>query len=124
MKRFILLVLIGFVLTSCQEEVVDEYFVKVKVVNENGVPIQNAAVKMFAPVAGATEWYEEATDPSGEVVFRTGRYAENPAREAYYDLKAWKMIYEGCNYVRLVKGETVEVNVVIYPIGEPNGCVE
>jgi hypothetical protein len=51
------------------------------------------------------------------VVFRTGR-------EAYYDLKAWKMIYEGCNYVRLVKGETVEVNVVIYPIGEPNGCVE
>ena len=53
MKRFILLVLIGFVLTSCQEEVVNEYFVKVKVVNENGVPIQNAAVKMFAPVAGA-----------------------------------------------------------------------
>ena len=60
---------------------------------------------------------DESTSPSGEVVFRTGR-------EAYYDLKAWKMIYEGCNYVRLVKGETVEVNVVIYPIGEPNGCVE
>ena len=117
MKRFILLVLIGFVLTSCQEEVVNEYFVKVKVVNENGVPIQNAAVKMFAPVAGAEEWYDDTTSPSGEVVFRTGR-------EAYYDLKAWKMIYEGCNYVRLVKGETVEVNVVIYPIGEPNGCVE
>jgi len=116
MKRFILLALIGFVLTSCQEEVVDEYFVKVKVVNENGVPIQNAAVKMFAPVAGATEWYN-FTDPSGELIFRSGF-------EAYYDLKAWKMIYEGCNYVRLVKGETVEVNVVIYPIGEPNGCVE
>jgi len=116
MKRFILLVLIGFILTSCQEEVVEEYFVKVKVVNENGVPIQNAAVKMFAPVAGATEWYN-FTDPSCELIFRSGF-------EAYYDLKAWKMIYEGCNYVRLVKGETVEVNVVIYPIGEPNGCVE
>ena len=116
MKRFILLVLIGFVLTSCQEEVVEEYFVKVKVVNENGVPIQNAAVKMFAPVSGATEWYN-FTDPSCALIFRSGF-------EAYYERKAWKMIYEGCNYVRRVKGETVEVNVVIYPIGEPNGCVE
>ena len=115
MKRFILLLLVGLFFGSCEEEVT-EYFVKVKVTNEDGVPIQNAAVKMFAPVAGSTEWYS-FTGPSGEVVFKSGF-------EAYYDLKAWKMIYEGCNYVRLVKGETIDVNVVLYPIGDPNGCVE
>ena len=115
MKRFILLLLVGLFFGSCEEEAT-EYFVKVKVTNEDGVPIQNAAVKMFAPVAGSTEWYS-FTGPSGEVVFRSGF-------EAYYDLKAWKMVYEGCNYVRLVKGETIDVNVVIYPIGDPNGCVE
>ena len=115
MKRFILLLLVGLFFGSCEEEAT-EYFVKVKVTNEDGVPIQNAAVKMFAPVAGSTEGYS-FTGPSGEVVFRSGF-------EAYYDLKAWKMVYEGCNYVRLVKGETIDVNVVIYPIGDPNGCVE
>lgn len=115
MKRFILLLLVGLFLVSCQEEAT-EYFVKVKVTNEDGVPIQNAAVKMSAPVAGSTEWYN-FTGPSGDVVFRSGF-------EAYYDLKAWKMVYEGCNYVRLVRGETIDVNVVIYPIGDPNGCVE
>ena len=115
MKRFILLLLVGLLFGSCEEEVT-EYFVKVKVTNEDGVPIQNAAVKMFAPVAGSTEWYN-FTGTSGEVVFRSGF-------EAYYDIKAWKMIYEGCNYVRLVKGGTIDVNVVIYPIGDPNGCVE
>tara|TARA_B100001113_G_C20727868_1_gene456564 strand:+ start:259 stop:606 length:348 start_codon:yes stop_codon:yes gene_type:complete len=115
MKRFILLLLVGLFFGSCEEEAT-EYFVKVRVTNEDGVPIQNAAVKMSAPVTGSTEWYN-FTGPSGEVVFRSGF-------EAYYDLKAWKMVYEGCNYVRLVKGETVDVNVVIYPIGDPNGCVE
>jgi hypothetical protein len=115
MKRFILLLLVGLLFGSCQDEGT-EYFVKVKVTNEDGVPIQNAAVKMFAPVPGATEWYN-FTGMSGEVVFRSGF-------EAYYDIKAWKMVYEGCNYVRLVKGETIDVNVVIYPIGDPNGCVE
>jgi hypothetical protein len=116
MKRFFLIALIGLFLTSCQEEVVNEYFVRVKVTNEDGVPVQNAAVKMFVPVPGSTEWYN-FTDVSGELVFRSGF-------EAYYDIKAWKLVYEGCNYVRLVKGETVDVNVVIYPIGEPNGCVQ
>lgn len=115
MKRFILLLLVGLFCGSCEEEAT-EYFVKVKVTNEDGVPIQNAAVKMFAPVNGSTEWYS-FTGSNGEVLFRSGF-------EAYYDLKAWKMVYEGCNYVRLVKGETIDVNVVIYPIGDPNGCVE
>ena len=115
MKHFILLFLAGMFFSSCEEEAT-EYFVRVKVTNEDGVPIQNAAVKMFAPVDGSTEWYN-FTGPSGEVVFRSGF-------EAYYDIKAWNMVYEGCNYVRLVKGETIDVNVVLYPIGDPNGCVE
>lgn len=90
---------------------------KIKVTNADGIPVQNAHVKMYAPVANSTEWYN-FTDNSGEVVFRSGF-------EAYYDIKAWKLVYEGCNYVRLVKGETTEVNVKLYKIGDPiNGCTE
>jgi len=114
MKRLLLLLLVGLSFSSCEEDMT-EYFVKVKVTNEDGVPIQNANVKMFAPVQNSTEWYNQ-TNSAGEVVFRSGF-------EAYYDLKAWKLVYEGCNYVRLVRGETIDVNVVIYPIGDPiNGC--
>ena len=104
------LVVLSF--SSCEEEG-SEYFVKIRVTNEDGVPIQNAQVRMFTPVPGSTSWYN-FTDVSGEIVFRSGF-------EAYHDIKARKMIYEGCNYVRLVKGETINVNVVIYPIGDPNG---
>lgn len=116
MKRFILLLVVGLIFSSC-EEGSTEYFVKVKVTNEDGVPVQNAQVRMFAPVDGSTEWFN-FTNTAGELVFRSGF-------EAYHDIKAYKMIYEGCNYVRLVKGETIDVNVVLYPIGDPNsGCIE
>ncbi len=114
MKRLLLLALVSFTLAGC-EEPATEYFVRVKVTNEDGIPIQNANVKMFAPVNGSMEWYN-TTNAKGEIVFRSGF-------EAYYDLKAWKLVYEGCNYVRLVKGETTEVNVVLLKIGDPNnGC--
>ena len=115
MKRLFLFFLVVLTFSACEEES-SEYFVKIRVTNEDGVPIQNAQVRMFTPVTGSTSWYN-FTDVSGELVFRSGF-------EAYHDIKARKMIYEGCNYVRLVKGETVNVNVVIYPIGDPNGCAE
>ena len=115
MKRLFLFFLVVLTFSSCEEEG-SEYFVKIRVTNEDGVPIQNAQVRMFTPVPGSTSWYN-FTDVSGEIVFRSGF-------EAYHDIKARKMTYEGCNYVRLVKGETINVNVVIYPIGDPNGCAE
>ena len=115
MKRLILLLVVALSFSSCKEEPT-QYFVKIKVTNEDGVPVQNAAVKMFTPVPGSVEWYN-FTNTAGEVVFKSGF-------EAYQDIKAWKMVYEGCNYVRLVRGETIAVNVVLYPIGDPNGCVE
>ena len=115
MKRLILLLVVILSFSSCEEEAT-QYFVKIKVTNEDGVPVQNAAVKMFTPVPGSQEWYS-STNTAGEVVFKSGC-------EAYRDIKAWKMVYEGCNYVRLVRGETIAVNVVLYPIGDPNGCVE
>ena len=98
MKRLILLLVVMLSFSSCEEEAT-QYFVKIKVTNEDGVPVQNAAVKMFTPVPGSVEWYS-FTNTAGEVVFKSGF-------EAYQDIKAWKMVYEGCNYVRLVRGETI-----------------
>jgi len=80
MKRLILLLVVALSFSSCEEEPT-QYFVKIKVTNEDGVPVQNAAVKMFTPVPGSVEWYN-FTNTAGEVVFKSGF-------EAYQDIKAW-----------------------------------
>jgi len=117
MKRLFLFIVVAFTFSSCEEaEGSTEYFVRVTVTNDEGIPIQNASVKMYTPVPSTTEWYSFTND-RGQVLFRSGF-------EAYHDVKAWKLIYEGCDYVRLVKGETVDVSITLYPIGDPNGCLD
>ena len=55
MKRLFLLLLVAVTFSSCEEDAT-EYFVKVTVTNEDGLPVQNAAVKMFPPIQNSTEW--------------------------------------------------------------------
>lgn len=115
MRRLFLLLVLSVFLAGCEEDS-SQAKVIITVTNVDGVPVQNASIKMYTPVPGSIGWYGQ-TNEAGQITFASGL-------EAYQDLKAWKFLYKGCNYVHLKKGEVAEVTVILYPYGEPNGCVE
>lgn len=90
--------------------------VRVRVVTPKGIPVQNATVRMYAPVdnAAAVDEYRY-TDVDGYCEF-------SYAHKAFLSLDVVKGTWKGCDYVELVEGQLVEKNLVIYPFGTPNGC--
>ena len=117
MKRIIVVLISAVLLANVgckKEEKVGS--VGITVINEDGVPIQNAKVSLSVPVDGANEYYGK-TDINGYIEFKSGLHV-------YYDVYVWKGIWEGCDFVEMKPGETYQKNVVIYPPNTTfNGCI-
>jgi hypothetical protein len=106
-----------FFLSSCKKETKGPYTITIRVVNSNGIPIQNCGIRMFAPVgAQGTVNYYGVTDLYGEEVF-------NYEYPAYLRIDALKSTWKGCGFVELDSRNSVESVIVIKPFGDPdNGC--
>ena len=95
--------------------------VRLTVVNEAGVPIQNCNVKLSVPVSPETSWgvdyFYDVTDEDGIVEFQT-------SVNAYFDVYVWKGFWEGCDFIEFVPNEQNHKNIIIYPPGTTfNGCL-
>ena len=95
--------------------------VRLTVVNEAGVPIQNCNVKLSVPVSPETSWgvdyFYDVTDEDGIVEFQT-------SVNAYFDVYVWKGFWEGCDFIEFVPNEQNDKNIIIYPPGTTfNGCL-
>lgn len=117
MKQLLLLLFVVFAAFGCKKDSGD-YAVRVRVVTPDGIPIQNATVRMYAPISdpGAVDEYR-FTDVDGYCEFEY-KY------KAFLSLDVVKGSWKGCDYVELMQGETVNKKLTIYPFGSPNGCPE
>ncbi|NDD50312.1 MAG: hypothetical protein EBZ34_02630 [Flavobacteriia bacterium] len=110
--------------TSCEEEDTRSQ-VRVRVMNQDSVPIQNALVRLFAP--GTNTLF---TDPNTQGSYY--RYSGvdgwcEPSfkfdGEAFLDVEAAKGGWRGCSYVHVTKASTAEIIVFMKPYGDlNNGC--
>ena len=117
MKR-ILVVLISVAVISlvgCEKQQ-ELGVVGITVVNEGGIPIQNAQISLTVPVDGANEYYGR-TDENGYIEFKSGLHV-------YYDVYVWKGIWDGCDFVEIKPGNSYQKEVIIYPPNTTfNGCI-
>jgi len=95
--------------------------VRLTVINENGIPIQNCNVKLSVPVSPETTWgvdyFFAVTDQNGVVQFES-------SVNAYFDVFVWKGYWEGCDFVEFIPNEVNIKNIIIYPPGTTfNGCL-
>lgn len=102
---------------SCEKDVKGPYNITIRVVNDNGIPIQNCGIRMFAPVGtDGTVNYYGVTDWLGEEVFEY-KYP------AYLRIDAVKSSWKGCGFVELDEKNDVDCVIVIKPFNDPdNGC--
>jgi hypothetical protein len=111
MKNFALFLAIlslGFV--GCEKEADPIYRARVRVVNIDGIPIQNADIRIDTELEDplALAFYSK-TDIEGYVYF-SYRY------KAIFDVTATKGFgFLGCGYVELFPDEEVESIITIYP---------
>lgn len=110
-----LLLLIG--MSACAPKK-DPYRLRVTVVDEDGIPVQNALVYFSVPIVGniINDGRDDQgfliTDINGEVLFtHTGK--------AIVEVVASKAAYRKCDNFLLEMG-TQEVTMTIYPWGSPN----
>lgn len=116
MKRLIILSLICFSLFTSCEKSGGAGVVGITVVNAAGVPIQNCSVLLDVPVDGSNGYYG-TTDIDGYIEFKSGLHV-------YYDVTVWKGLWEGCDFVEIKPGTTLNKEVIIYPPGSVfNGCI-
>lgn len=119
--RFMLLIsVLAFSAVGCKKQ--DGIAtVRLTVVNEKGIPIQNCNVKLSVPVSPETSWgvdyFYDKTNEDGFVEFET-------KVNAYFDVYVWKGFWEGCDFVEFVPNEQHDKNIIIYPPGTTfNGCL-
>lgn len=104
-------------LVSCKKETKGPYTINIKVVNDDGIPIQNCGLRLYAPVgtAGTVNYYG-ATGLDGAATFEY----EYPA---YLRIDAVKSSWRACGFVELDDRNEVSRTIVIKPFGDPdNGC--
>lgn len=118
MKRLMIVLASAFLLAfvGCKKEDSGQGYLRITVVNEDGVPIQNCNVSLTVPEPTATPFYGK-TDENGYIEFEFGLHV-------FYDAKVWKGVWEGCDFVEIKPGETFYKNIVIYPPNSSfNGCI-
>lgn len=96
-----------------------EYQVRVRVVNPDGVRVHNAEVLFFTPVVPSLIEEVGYSSTDGEVVFKYDN-------KAFADIRAQKGGWSGCNSVELFEGREVQVTVIIVPpdLEEQNRCLD
>ena len=114
-----------FSIASCEAENT-ESLVRVRVINSDSIPVQNAWVHVFSP--GTSTVF---TDPqtSGQYWRKTRENGWIDTEigfdygEAYLDVEASKGGWKGCSFVHAESGQTSEITVIIKPYGDlNNGC--
>lgn len=117
-SAFSALIALTLVSTGCYEQSRDFGEIKVRVMNSDSIPIQNALVRLYAPINNGTSVvnryrYSEA---SGEAIFRHDL-------PAFFDIECGKGGWKGCSYVYFEPGTNKEVVVILKPYGVlDNGC--
>lgn len=108
-----LLLIMG--LNGCQDRT-PEFKVEFTVRSLDNVPIQNAIIRIFAPVEGAFPDVYLTTGVDGKA-----RYTFN--LKAFYEVHVQKGSFRTCTYVELIENETVQQTIFLRPFGDPNaGC--
>jgi hypothetical protein len=117
-KLAVILIFLGITLAGCKKEEKPIYRAKVRVVNIDGVPVQNVDIRIDTPLEDpfALDFYSK-TDIDGYTYF-------SYPYKAIFDVTATKGFgFLGCGYVELFPNEEVESIVVIYaPNSGFNGC--
>lgn len=117
-KRLLAFLLPLTLLFGCEKETVEgPYSISVRVVADDGKPVQNAEVRLFAPVgsSGVINQYT-VTDIEGRCSFEY----EYPS---YLRIDAVKLSWRGCGFVELKDQNDISTSVVMKPSGDPdNGC--
>ncbi len=104
-------------LSSCEKKTQGPYDIQVLVVNDDGLPIQNCLIRMYAPVGadGTINAYAK-TGFDGQALF-------SYSYPAYLQLDAVKGSWKGCGFAELRDQNLVETTIVIKPFSDPNnGC--
>lgn len=116
MKKLIPLLMTAVLFLGCDKEHNPEGIGKVYVVNEKGVPIQNAWVHFTTPnnLPDDINVYKK-TEIDGSAFTRWNYHV-------YVDVIANKGGYSGCTSIPIEPGKTTERTLTIYPFGSTNGC--
>ena len=103
-------------ISGCETTSTDPAVVTVWVINSDSIPIQNALVRLHAPVSGSNVDKYRYTEPSGAAVFKYNL-------PSYLNITAGKGGWKGCSFVAIKPGESSSITVVLKPYGDlDNGC--
>jgi hypothetical protein len=120
MKHMLILLFPAVFLLACNKNS-GPGTMRITVVNEDGVPIQNCNVKLSYPGSLESEWgvdyFLATTDVDGVIEFRLDV-------NAYFDAYVYKGFWEGCDFVEFEPGKDKNKRIIIYPPGSVfNGCI-
>ena len=111
----VLIFLIGFGITSSCEKDDSDYSLTVHVTINDSTDVQNATVRVFAPVSDTyVDWYS-STDETGKI------YHEFP-NKVVVEIIANKGSFKGCGFAEVNKGSnTIRIDLKAHG-ADDNGC--
>ena len=121
MKYFYLFILTSCLLFiyACEKPENSSFQFSIKVVDENGVPIQNASVQATAPVLNAIPNFTGQTDIDGVMKDDAGLSLFEYNMPAVLQVTAQKgsnpPVVFGCGYIKLKADSVVDVTIVVLP---------
>ena len=121
MKYFYLFILTSslFFIYGCEKPENSSFQFSIKVVDENGVPIQNASVQATAPVLNAIPNFTGQTDVDGIMKDDAGLSLFEYNMPAVLQVTAQKggnpPVVFGCGYIKLEADSVVNMTIVVLP---------
>ena len=121
MKHFFLFILTSSLLFifGCEKPESSSFQFSIKVVDENGVPIQNASVQATAPVLNAIPNFTGQTDIDGIMKDDEGLSLFEYNMPAVLQVTAQKggnpPVVFGCGYIKLEADSVVNMTIVVLP---------
>lgn len=121
MKHFFLFILTSSLLFifGCEKPESSSFQFSIKVVDENGVPIQNASVQATAPVLNAIPNFTGQTDIDGIMKDDAGLSLFQYNMPAVLQVTAQKgsnpPVVFGCGYIKLEADSVVNMTIVVLP---------
>jgi hypothetical protein len=116
--------LVIFLFSGCSKDDEESFPFTIQVTTPEGLPVQNAFIKVDAPVAPdrLLAEFEGRTDMHGEITFRYSYPAVLKIR-AMRSFDGIIPLWIGCGFVKLESNQNVRARVVVRPF-DPNigGC--